>query len=157
MPDPAILMSEISQDCAALDEASKELKSFVDRLALAELDYEDAMDRALVAVEEEYRKRDEKLPSERQREAHARQKIDPGLRRNFLDLKRRVELIEKWGRIKEKTLSGRQSELSFLKAEGSAIGTQQPSWSKSVTEPQGSGRREGREASNPSRALLPST
>lgn len=129
MADPAILMREISDDCAALDEASRELHSIVDRLALAELDYEDAMDRALIAVEEDYRKRDERLPSERQREAHARQKIDPQLRRNYLELKRRVDLIEKWGRIKEKTLSGRQSELSFLKSEGSAPGVQQPAWS----------------------------
>lgn len=129
MSNPARLMQEISDDCAALDEASKELRRLVDRLALAELDYEDALDKALIEVEEEYRKRDEKLPSERQREAHARRKIDPQLRRDFLELKRRVELIEKWGRIKEKTLSGRQSELSFLKSEGNAPGVQQPSWS----------------------------
>ena len=129
MSDPAILMREISDDCAALDEASREMRSLVDRLALAELDYEDAMDRALIQVEKEYATRDERLPSERQRDAHARQKIDPGLRRNYLELKRRVDLLEKWGRIKEKTFSGRQSELSFLKAEGAAPGTQQPSWS----------------------------
>ena len=96
-------MREISDDCAALDEASREMRNLVDRLALAELDYEDAMDRALIEVEKEYAARDERLPSERQRDAHARQKIDPGLRRNYLETKRRVDLLEKWGRIKEKT------------------------------------------------------
>lgn len=130
MSDPAILMLAIGEDCDALDEASKELASLVDRLALSEIEYEDAMDMALIEVEKEYTSLGQKLPSERQREAHARQKINPRLRRDYLELKRRVELIEKWGRMREKALSGRQSELSFLKSEGNAPGVQQPSWSR---------------------------
>lgn len=130
MSDPAALMAAIEDDCAALDLAAKELAriSKEDLLAKAEIAYMDALDAALIAVEDEYRARDERLPSEAQREARARQRIAKHLREDYLEIKRKVELIERWGRMKEKALSGRQSELSFLKAEGSAS-SEQPSWS----------------------------
>ena len=129
--DPVALMAAIDDDCAALDSAAKELAriSKDNELAKAEIAYQDALDAALVAVEAEYRDRGDKLPSEAQREAHARQRVAKHLRDDFLTIKRRVELIEKWGRMREKALSGRQSELGFLKAEGQAP-AQQPSWTR---------------------------
>ncbi|HET7408213.1 MAG TPA: hypothetical protein VFJ21_13900 [Mycobacteriales bacterium] len=120
-------MAAIDADCQALDLASKELAGMTDALARAEIDYEDAMDAALVAVEDEYRRRDERLPSERQRDAHARQRIDPEVRREFLQLERKVKHIKAWGEMRARALSARQSELSFLKAEGQAP-QQQPAW-----------------------------
>lgn len=134
MSDISSLMQAIEEDCAALDNASKVLSEFseLDTLAQAELAYEDALDAALIEVENEYRDRCEKLPSERQREARARQKISKSTREQFVEVKRKIELIEKWGRMREKALSGRQSELSFLKSEGQAPTSQQPQWSRSV-------------------------
>ena len=132
MTDPAILMQAIEDDCTALDLAAKELAriSKEDKLVDAEIAYQDALDAALIEIEDEYRRRDEKLPSEAQREARARQRVEKHVRREYLELKRRVELIEKWGRMREKALSGRQSELSFLKAEGAAPASEQPAWSR---------------------------
>lgn len=131
MSDPAALLQAIDDDCQALDSAAKELAriSKENLLAKAEIAYQDALDAALVAVEQEYRDRGDKLPSEAQREAHARQQIPRSVREEYVELKRRVELIEKWGRMREKALSGRQSELSFLKAEGQAPSVEQPQWS----------------------------
>lgn len=134
MSDPVALMEAIDGDCAALDLAAKELAqiSKSNLLARAEIAYQDALDAALVAVEAEYRQREEKLPSEAQREAHARQRVPKHLRDEYVEIKRRVELIEKWGRMREKALSGRQSELSFLKAEGQAPTGPQPQWSRAA-------------------------
>lgn len=129
MTDVASLMEAIDDDCQALDNAAKALARMTDHLAAAEIAYEDALDGALIAVEDEYTRRGDKLPSERQREARARKKIDPAVRREFLELKRKVELTEKWGAMRARALSARQSELSFLKAEGMAPAGQQPSWS----------------------------
>ncbi|HXO86911.1 MAG TPA: hypothetical protein VN803_15420, partial [Gemmatimonadales bacterium] len=111
--------------------AAKELAriSKTDELAKAEIAYMDALDAALIQVEDEYRERGEKLPSEAQREARARQRIEAHLRKDYVEVKRKVELIEKWGRMREKALSGRQSELGFLKAEGAAPAGAQPQWS----------------------------
>ena len=122
-------MNAIDSDCEALDSASKRLDEINagDAYAAAELAYLDAMDKALITVEEEYRARGERLPSERQREAHAHRKIELSVRETFVKLKREKELIETWGRMREKALSGRQSQLSFLKAEGSAPAPQS-SW-----------------------------
>ena len=127
MTDPVALMEAIDADCLALDNAAKYLHDMMAELPLKELAYADALDAALIEVEDEYRERGERLPSEAQREARARTRIAPGVRREFLELKRKVELVEKWGRMREKALSGRQSELSFLKAEGAA--PEQPQWS----------------------------
>ena len=130
MTDPATLMQAIDEDCAALDNGAKFLAEMTDKLTEAEIAYEDALDGALIQVEDEYAAKGERLPSERQREARARKLIDPKIRREFLEIKRKVELVEKWGRMREKALSGRQSELSFLKTEGQA--PQQPAWSPRI-------------------------
>ncbi len=134
MSDPAALLQAIDEDCQALDMAAKELAriSKDNELARAEIAYQDALDAALVAIEAEYRERGEKLPSEAQREAHARQRVPKSLRDDFLTIKRRVELIGAWGRLREKALSGRQSELSFLKSEGQAPAGAQPQWSRAA-------------------------
>lgn len=120
MTDPAQLMQAIDADCMALDQAAGELAKLNDDLVEAELAYLDAMDGALADLEEEYRDRDERLPSERQREAHAHKRIDSELRGRFLRLKRQKQQWTDWGSLHEKALSGRQSQLSFLKAEGQA-------------------------------------
>ncbi len=122
MTDPTVLMEAIQADAEALDAASKLLQNLTDRLAAAEIAFEDAMDVALTHVEAEYRQRGEKLPSERQRDAHARQRIDPEIRREFMQLSREAKLIEKWGDMRSRALSARQSELAFLRAEGGAQG-----------------------------------
>ena len=124
--DPATLMSAIEDDCAALDNAAKFLERLAKELAAAEIEYEDAMDRELVKLEDQYEAKGIKLPSERQRDARARRQIEPAIRERYLKLKREKDLVESWGRMREKALSGRQSSLSFLKAEGQA--PVQPAW-----------------------------
>lgn len=129
MTDPATLMARIEEDCDALDNGAKFLDEMTEQLANAELAYLDALDTARLEVEDYYTNRDMKLPSEAQRDARAHSKMQAGLRRDFVTLKRKVELVKEWGRMREKALSGRQSELSFLKAEGSAPTNGEPAWS----------------------------
>lgn len=129
MTDPATLMQRIDEDCEALDSGAKALDQLVDTAARVELEYLEALDKALIDVEDHYTNLGQKLPSEQQRVARAHQKMDRTKREAYLEVKRKVELIEKWGRMREKALSGRQSELSFLKAEGQAP-SQQPQWTR---------------------------
>jgi hypothetical protein len=124
MTDPATLMQRIDDDCEALDNGAKALDALVDSAARVELEYLEALDKALIEVEDHYANLEQKLPSEQQRVARAHQKMDRTKREAYLESKRTIELIEKWGRMREKALSGRQSELSFLKAEGQAPATQ---------------------------------
>lgn len=128
MSDVASLLSAIDADANALDQASKELRRLADELVDAEVSYEDAMDVALTTVEEQYRSREEKLPSERQREAHARPLIDPDVRHRYMRVSRRLKVIKDWAEIRGRALSARQSELNALKAEA-GVPVQQPSWS----------------------------
>ena len=117
MSDPATLMGEVEADCRALDACGKELGRALKELAEAEIASGDAFDAALIEVEREYAGRDERLPSAEQRAAHARQKIEPELRGKAMRLKREVEALQHWARIKQASVSGRQSILSTLKAE----------------------------------------
>lgn len=126
MTDPATLMLAIEADCQALDQAAKELDTIATGLIEAEIAYLDAMDDALVAIAEHYAAQGERLPSERQREAEAHQRLDDGLRGRYLRLKRQKEQWAAWGKLHENALSGRQSQLSFLKAEGTAPQAQGP-------------------------------
>ena len=127
MSDPITLAADMNADAVALSQASEELRSLTDRLVDAEIAYADAMDQALATVEEEYRQRGEKLPSERQREAHARPRIEPKVRREFLTLERRVKHIQAWGEVRGRALSARQTQAKLLRDEAQAP-VAQPSW-----------------------------
>lgn len=130
MSDPARLIGAIDADCRALDAAGKELGAKLKQLAQAELAYGDAYEAELAVLVEEHHKAGERLPGEDVRRALIHARIDRALYRQQHQLRREVEALEKWGRMKEKTLSGRQSELSFLKAEASGpTNVQQPAWS----------------------------
>lgn len=129
MSDPITLAQDMDADAVALSQASEELRGLTDRLVNAEIAYGDAMDAALTEVEEEYRKRGEKLPSERQREAHARPRIDPELRREFLECERRVKHIQAWGEMRGRALSARQTQVKLLRGEDQAP-VAQPSWGR---------------------------
>lgn len=129
MSDVVSLLAAIDADATALDQASQELRKLADELIAAEIAYEDEMDVALKTVEEQYRAREEKLPSERQREAHARPLIDPQVRHEYMSVSRRVKVIRDWAEIRGRALSARQSELNALRAEAGAPVGQQPAWS----------------------------
>jgi len=136
MSDPAQLMAAIDMDCRALDAAGKELGHKTKQLAEAELAYGDAFEAELAVLVEEHQASGERLPGEDVRRALIHARIDRALYRAKHQLRREVEALEKWGRMKEKTLSGRQSELSFLKAEASGpTVTQQPAWTDREREP----------------------
>ncbi len=128
MNDPATLIHQIDADCSALDAVGKELGAKIKALGAAEIAYEDAYEDELAVLVEEYANGDQRLPGEDVRRALIHARIDRELYRVKRRLAREVQALEKYGRAKEKTLSGRQSELSFLKAEGLGP-TAQPEWS----------------------------
>ena len=130
MSDPAALLAAIDADCAALDKAGKALGEIITDLGDAEIRYGDRYDEEIALLVEEYEGK--RLPGEDVRRAvvHRRCPDVREMHREVRRLERRKEALEAWGRKTEKALSGRQSELSFLRAEGQAPAGPQPQWSE---------------------------
>lgn len=125
--DVPTLIGRIEADALALDQASKDLHEIQSEYVAAAVAYEDAEDVALRDVEAEYEEKGTKLPSERQRLAHARPRIDAEVRLNFKRLEARRKLTMEWTEIRRAALSARQSELRALRDESSAP---EPQWSR---------------------------
>lgn len=129
MSDPITLMGQIDVDCAELDQIGKDLDTVLEALELAEASYEETFEAELAVLAEEHETKG-RLPGEEVRRAIIHKRIDRGLYREVKRLSSLAKRLEARGRRIEKTLSGRQSELSFLKSEGSVPGNVQPSWSR---------------------------
>lgn len=106
--DPATIMAEVTADCRSLDAVGRELGAKLKLLADAELAYGDAFDTKLLEADESSKER---------REAWARQHVDADLRGALTRLKREVDALQAYARIKGAVLSGRQSILSTLRDE----------------------------------------
>lgn len=130
MTDVPQLIGAIDADCQALDAAGKELGRVIRDLGEAEIAYGDRFDEELALLVEEHESK--RLPGEDVRRAliHRRCPDVQELSRQVRRLERRKDALEAWGRKTEKALSGRQSELGFLKAEGQAPTGPQPQWSR---------------------------
>ena len=106
--DPGTVMGQITADCNALDAVGRELGAKLKELATAEISYGDAYDVALGEVDGS---------SKEKREAAARQRVDAELRGRVFRLKREVEALKEYARIKGNSVSARQSILAALRDE----------------------------------------
>lgn len=108
MTDPATLMGQLDADARALDAVGRELGAKLKELAEVEIAHQDAYDAALLEVNES---------SKEKREAKARLAVPVELRGRLARLRREVEALKSYARIKGDTMSGRQSQLSALRDE----------------------------------------
>lgn len=118
MSDPVTIMAAIDADLEALDRIGRELDITLIQYHEADEVYDEAYEEELALLVEEYG--DKRLPGEDVRKALIHKRLDPEIVRNRRRLERRVQRLTQEGRRHEKTLSGLQSELGFLRAEGNA-------------------------------------
>jgi hypothetical protein len=115
--DPMAVALQIERISTVLGKVAAELGSVTDRLADAEILYEDAFEAELEVVREEYEADEKRLPGEDVRRALIHKRIDRELYRDVKRLTGRQQALEKFGRLKSNELNGLQSELSMLRAE----------------------------------------
>lgn len=119
MSDPGQILAAIDADARALDTASKQLAKLIPEMGAAQIQYEDAYAHAINRLIDAYRDAGERLPGEDVRRSlvFANEPDVMSAYREKCRLEREVEAWQQWGRLKLGALNGRQSELSFLRAE----------------------------------------
>ena len=124
MSDPVTLMGELNDLAASLDEASRQLyKLQRDFDKTAEL-YDDTFNDLLVALLDRYEEEDKKLPGEDVRNALVRKQIreaEPELFGHYRRLRNELNRGNKRAKRIETQITAKQSVLSYLKTEASAI------------------------------------
>lgn len=116
--DAGRVMGQIDAGASALDTAGKEIGKAITEAAEAELAYREALEVALLKIREDFRDRGERLPAEDLRNALAHQGMDRRLYGEHIRTKARVDALRSYVRALESELSGRQSLLAAMKAEG---------------------------------------
>ena len=124
MSDPVTLMGELNDLAAALDEASRQLyKLQRDFDKTAEL-YDDTFNDLLVALLDRYEEEDKKLPGEDVRNALVTKQlrdVEPELFGHYRRLRNELNRGNKRAKRIETQITAKQSVLSYLKTEASAI------------------------------------
>ena len=124
MSDPVTLMGELNDLAAALDEASRQLyKLQRDFDKTAEL-YDDTFNDLLVALLDRYEEEDKKLPGEDVRNALVTKQlrdVEPELFGHYRRLRNELNRGNKRAKRIETQITAKQSVLSYLKTEASAV------------------------------------
>ena len=124
MSDPVTLMGELNDLAAALDKASRTLyKLQQDFDKTAEL-YDDTFNDLLVALLDRYEEEDKKLPGEDVRNALVTKQlrdVEPELFGHYRRLRNELNRGNKRAKRIETQITAKQSVLSYLKTEASAV------------------------------------
>lgn len=118
LPHPATIMAFLDEKAVELDSLGKQLEAAHIGLGDAEVEWEDALDDALLKIHDDCHARDERMPAADVRSALARRDAEARTKYGtYRRAKRLCEGLEKRGRVMDTAVSARQSTLKRLEAE----------------------------------------
>lgn len=115
LPTPAAVMAWLDQAAAELDQLGKDPEAAHLALGDAEVEYMEKKDEALIELEDEYERREKRLPGEDVRLARARKRMDFEVYVRYRKAKRRVEGLTGHARRLEEAVGARQSTLKTMR------------------------------------------
>lgn len=117
LPTPAAVMAFLDQAAVELDQLGKDLEAAHLALGDAEAEYEAKRDVALIELEDEYERREKRLPGEDVRLARARKRMDFEVYVRYRKAVQRVKGLTVRRTCKEAAVGARQSTLKAMREE----------------------------------------
>lgn len=118
MTDPTQALSDVDNGASRLEQAAEVLYKAVLRHEKAENDYERAVQRQLIVIEDKAKKAGERVPAEDLRKARAHDAIDPEVYAEYLESKAHRKALEFKFRGLSSSVSARQTVLKSLSGMG---------------------------------------
>lgn len=119
---PGDVLRDIERICGELEAAGDKYSEEREKLAGAEMLYEQAIASELLKLYNESKEDGSRLPAEDLRKAMAHSKISTQVWASYITSKAKVDALDKWIKTRQSILSAYQSELSQLKIEWTHAG-----------------------------------